>query len=269
VDFQFWLGALRELIEGTNNLLGTNIPADWAAPIAVTVAVPVVGLTAYAMIRKARTTFKRWSGDKLALDDDGKVVVDHIKTDLKKLQSEIRKAAKENANSDLSPILELLNTRISLTQELVADDDVDGPNQTPELDRHGRIPRRQMVRLVRETILSNLWSGNYFDESIRRRHVFHASFPDREGERIAVIVRTPFAMPPKDDEMPYGLDVRHGTVTVMRIQWDPAKHDDIKIKYVKRGDWENAILSWNVSHDYIPKITEVHSIETGAANSAA
>ena len=189
---------------------------------------------------------------------------------MKKLQGEIRKAAKENANSDLSPILELLNNRISLTQELVSDDDDTGdPNTARELDRHGRIPRRQMVRLVRETILSNLWSGNYFDESIRRRHVFHASFPDREGERIAVIVRTPFVEHPKDEELPYGIDVRHGTVTVMRIQWDPAKHDDIKIKYVKRGDWENAILSWNVSHDYVPKIIDVDNIETGAANAVA
>ncbi|MGI9457947.1 MAG: hypothetical protein ACR2NU_15390 [Aeoliella sp.] len=122
---------------------------------------------------------------------------------------------------------------------------------------------------MRETILSNLWSGNYFDESIRRRHVFHASFPDRDGERVAVIVRTPFVEHPKNDELPNAFDVRHGTVTVMRIQWDPSKHDDIKIKYVKRGDWENAILSWKVSHDYIPKITDVHNMETGASNSAA
>jgi hypothetical protein len=267
VDFQFLRDALRGLIEIINNFLGTNFSADLASPVAVVVAVPILGLTMYAMIRKGRTTVKRWTDDKLALDDDGKVVVDHIKTDLKNLQGEIRKAAKENANSALSPILELLSTRINLTQELVDDDDAGDPASTTDLDRHGRMPRKQMVRLVRETILSNLWSGNYFDENIRRRHVFHASFPDRDGERIAIIVRTPFAMPPKDDELPYGLDVRHSTRTVMRIQWDPAKHDDIEIKYVKRG-WENAILSWNLSHDYVPKITDVHSIDTGTANSA-
>ncbi|MFY0614504.1 MAG: hypothetical protein JXQ99_23440 [Hyphomicrobiaceae bacterium] len=259
---------MQQLIAGVNDLTGWDLPIEWSGTIAVALVTPIFALAIYSWFKKSQTTVRRLSGDTLALDDDGKVVVDHIKTDLKKLQGEIRKAAKANANTDLSPILELLSDRINLTQELVSDD-TDDPNCTPELDRHGRIPRRQMVRLVRETILSNLWSGNYFDESVRRRHVFHASFPDREGERIAVIVRTPFAMPPKDDELPYGLDIRHGTVTVMRIQWDPAKHDDIKIKYVKRGVWENAILSWNVSHDYVPKVIDVDNIDTGAAHSAA
>ncbi|MCB1510672.1 MAG: hypothetical protein KDJ36_07190 [Hyphomicrobiaceae bacterium] len=262
-------GLLGKLLSQINHLMGWQLPVEWSNYIAIAVALPVLALTAYGWLRKKRTTVRRLSGDTLALDEDGAVVVQHIKSDLKKLQSEIRKAAKNNANTDLSPILELLSARIDQTQDLVADEDANDPDSSPELDRHGRIPRRQMVRLVRETILSNLWSGNYFDESIRRRHVFHASFTDAQGERIAVIVRTPYAEFPKDDDLPYGIDVRHGTRTVMRIQWDPTKHDDITIRYVIRGAWEDAILSWNVSQAYVPKVQDIHHIETGAANTAA
>ena len=261
---------LRQMIAKANLVFGLSLPVEWSGHFAVALMLPVLGLTAYAWIRKKRTTISRLAGDTLALDDDGKVVVEHIKADLKKLQSEIRKAAKDNANTDLGPLLELLSTRIDRTQDLVSDDDeANDPSSSHELDRHGRMPRRQMIRLVRETILSNLWAGNYFDESTRRRHVFHASFPDAQGERIAVIVRTPFVEYPEDHELPYGIDVRHGTRTVMRIQWDPTKHDDIAIKYVIRGDWENAILSWNVSQAYVPKIQDVHHIETGASQSVA
>lgn len=256
IDITQLIGAFEFLVRSLNNYLGTAIPESAATPIAIAITSPILVFGLYAGGRKAIVTYRRFRGDKNALDPDGQAVVDNIKGDLEKLKGEIRKASKNSANSQLLPLLQILNDRIDKAEDLITDS---GEAETPEqkLDRNGRMPRSQMVRLIRETVLSNLWAGNYFDETRRRRHVYRATFEDAERRWISITVRTPYALPPQsDDELPYAIDVRQDNRYVMRVQWDPFNHDEIRIQYVIRGNWEDAILSWNVSQQYIPKVPD-------------
>lgn len=256
IDVDLVITAFKAAFRFLNDNFGTTIPETSATYVAIGVMTPLIAYAAYAGSRRALVTYRRLRGEKNVLDADGQAVVANIKSDLERLQGEIRKASKDTANRKLLPLLQILNDRIDRAEDLVADS---GEAETPEqkLDRNGRMPRSQMVRLVRETVLSNLWAGNYFDETRRRRHVYRATFEDAERQWVSITVRTPYALPPQDDdELPYAIDVRQGTRYVMRIQWDPFKHDDIKIQYVIRGSWEDAILSWNVSQQYIPKVPD-------------
>lgn len=281
VNFLDWL--LRNTIRAFSSLFGIEIPETWGTPIALGIAFPLAVITLYKSANRASVVVRRWTGETKALDEDGKAVVrnvqdglnkleggikddtkaviDHIKTGLAAIQSEVQQAASVQSNAELKPLLDMLNSRIGHTADLVMRDCDEGPDE-PQLDRNGRLPRRQMVRLVRETVLSNLWAGNYFNESINHRHVFRTRFEDGNREWVSIIVRTPYSDQSIDESvMPYGLDVRYGTRTVMRIQWDPYDHDKIEIKYVIRGIWEDAILSWNVTQAYVPKEVQAANVE--------
>lgn len=251
-----YIAAFFELvISGINSGLGTSIPNDWAEPFAVVLLLPLLLFALFASINKARVQVKRWNGNRDALDADGHAVVETIKGDLDKLKPEIQKAANNNKVEELQPILNLLFERIDNAETLV-DNSSEEETTEQKLDRNGRMPRRQMVRLVRETVLSNLWAGNYFDETLKHRHVFRASFEDHDRKRISITVRTPFAKLPKEKDDPYQIDVREENRYVLRMHWDPFEHAKITVWYCERGNWEDAILSWNVTHEYVPKIPD-------------
>ncbi|MEQ8823740.1 MAG: hypothetical protein RIC14_05130 [Filomicrobium sp.] len=252
---------LQDAISLVNSRLGFDIPPDAARPLALVILAPFVLLTAYLGVRKAKVILRRWRGETNAMDADSKALYENVRVELEKLNGDLHKAVEKNTDKKLSPVFKMLQDKLNSAEDLIT---ASAEEETPEqkLDRNGRMPRRQMIRLVRETVLSNLWAGNYFDESRRRRHEFRATFEDADRKWITINVRTPFALPPQsDDELPYAIDVRHGTRYVMRIQWDPVKHDDIQIQYVIRGSWEDAILSWNVSQQYIPKVPDTDTDE--------
>lgn len=294
---QFFEVAINEI----NTLTGLAVPLSAAGGIALACIIAGAALAAFMNGKKLRMTIIRLFSNKPVLDEDGEAVVatvrsdldgvertiqegsrktiEQIKVGLSDLEREIRNAASSQHDIEVKSLLKVLATRVEQSSELMKESDTaDGASDKADvtLDRHGRVRRAQMVRLLRETVLSNLWSGNYFTENRRRRFVFQTTFLDRDKNLISVIVRTPFAEPEPDADQyenryPYEISVRQSnetnSKTLLRMYWDPIQPDDINVRYASRGAWEQAIISWNVTQEFIPLVRDdekVVSLETAA-----
>jgi len=158
----------------------------------------------------------------------------------------------------------MLSARIDDTHSLVDDSGNDRDEDPNRLDRWGRVPKQQMLRLVRQTLMTNLWAGNAFTESPNRSHNFRAMLPYNDGT-LAINVTTPYASQ-REIDPPYRVTiVRHNgphRAKILDIHWDPANPQKIQDNAWSRGAWEDAVLNWNLGHEQGP--TYIEQVEANA-----
>jgi hypothetical protein len=223
-------------------------------------------------IKSTLLRVQRFFGKKDALPEDQlalkSVVVDDmhskLQTDFEALVKNISEKIEDTSQRNKAAVSAVVRRKFSELQALseARDDEVE-QSQEDASGSSKRLPKQQLLALVKDTVVFNFWSGNYFEES-DERHVFQTNFKDVAGVDVRVTVRSPYrALHDDGGELPYVVQIHYQNRKMLDLQWDPADSDQ-RAKYLKRGDWEQAILAWNVAGGLKPIVVPEAARETWA-----
>jgi hypothetical protein len=261
VDIAFHLEPIFEVIE---YFLSLNVRPGSPTLLKDSCTLTVYLYAALMFTRAALLRIQRFFGKRDALPEDQlalkAVMVDDmhskLQTDLNALVASISDKIEDSSQRNKAAVSAVVRRKFSEIQALAARDDEADLQVNEGLGATKRLPKQQLLALVKDTVLFNFWSGNFFEESVAegQKHIFQTYFNDAAGAEIRVIVRSPYRVLHDDsEELPYAIRIHHSNRKVLDLQWDPATSEQ-RDRSLKRGDWEQAILAWNVPSGIKPTL---------------